>query len=153
MRVRVRVQWAISLHILTEWYFFFKLFVILRSHRVGQFLMRPCQLIVAVCVDERSLQKRLFEVTGCRDHGPGNRHSKGNSRALYLEHYFTPVKIAHDSNLLCRRKWHPVYFRTGRRALNSYKFSGSLPALWEQKKKDEKARETIYITLLKCVMR
>ena len=115
--------------------------------------MRPCQLIVAVSVDERSLQKRLFEVTGCRDHGPGNRHSKGNARALYLEHYFTPVKIAHDSNLLCRRKWHPVYFRTGRRALNSYKFTESLPALWEQKKKDEKARETIYITLSKCVMR
>lgn len=63
--------------------------------------MRPCQLIVAVSVDERSLQKRLFEVTGCRDHGPGSRHSKGNARALYLEHYFTPVKIAHDSNLLC----------------------------------------------------
>ena len=115
--------------------------------------MRPCQLIVAVSVDERSLQKRLFEVTGCRDHGPGNRHSKGNARALYLEHYFTPVKIARDSNLLCRRKWHPVYFRTGRRAPNSYKFTGSLPALWEQKKKDEKARETIYITLSKCVMR
>ena len=115
--------------------------------------MRPCQLIVAVSVDERSLQKRLFEVTGCRDHGPGNRHSKGNARALYLEHYFTPVKIAHDSNLLCRRKWHTVYFRTGQRALNSYKFTGSLPALWEQKKKDEKARETIYITLSKCVMR
>ena len=46
--------------------------------------MRPCQLIVAVSVDERSLQKRLFEVTGCRDHGPGNKHSKGNARALFI---------------------------------------------------------------------
>lgn len=92
--------------------------------------LRPCQLIVAVRVDEGSLQKRLFEVTGCREHGPGNRRSKGNARALYLEHHFTPMKIAHDSYFLCRRKCYPVYLRTGRRALISNKCTPNLPARW-----------------------
>ena len=44
--------------------------------------LRPFQLIVAFRVDEGSLQKRLFEVTGCRENSPGNRHSKGNAKAL-----------------------------------------------------------------------
>ena len=106
----------------------FRYFTFPPSWRV--FFLRPCQLIVAVRVDEGSLQKRLFEVTGCREHGPGNRHSKGNARALYLEHHFTPMKIAHDNYFLCRRNCYPVYFRTGRRALISNKCTPNLPARW-----------------------
>ena len=56
-------------------------------------LLRTRQITVAVSVDDRSLQERLFEFTGCW--GRPVIDIPQEMLELYLEHHFTPVKIAH----------------------------------------------------------
>ena len=72
---------------------FLSFFVILQCDRVGKFLLRTRQITVAVSVDDRSLQERLFEFTGCW--GRPVIDIPQEMLELYLEHHFTPVKIAH----------------------------------------------------------
>ena len=55
-------------------------------------LLRARQITVAVSVDDRSLQKRLFEFTGCW--GRPVIDVPQEMLELYLEHHFTPVQIA-----------------------------------------------------------
>ena len=55
-------------------------------------LLRTRQITVAVSVDDRSLQKRFFEFTGCW--GRPVIDIPQEMLELYLEHHFTPVQIA-----------------------------------------------------------
>ena len=55
-------------------------------------LLRTRQITVAVSVDDRSLQKRFFEFTGCW--GRPVMDIPQEMLELYLEHHFTPVQIA-----------------------------------------------------------
>jgi len=73
-------------------------------------LLRACQTIVAVGFDEKSLQRRLFEFTGCR--GRPTIDIPKEKLELYLKHHFTPVKIA---QLFC------VSTKTIRRRLNEFR--------------------------------
>jgi len=70
---------------------------------------------------------------------------------LYLEHHFTPAKIAHDNYFLCRRERHPVYFRMGRRALISNKFTRNLPTRWEQQQQQKKKRKSSWKNIYQSV--
>ena len=72
-------------------------------------LLRACQMIVAVGVDENSLQRRLFKFTGCR--GRPTIDIPKEILELYLKHHFTPVQIA---QLFC------VSTKTIRRRLNEF---------------------------------
>ena len=55
-------------------------------------LLRTRQITVAVSVDDRSLQKRFFEFTGCW--GRPVMDIPQEMLELYLEHHVTPVQIA-----------------------------------------------------------
>ena len=66
-------------------------------------------MIVAVGVDEKSLQRRLFKFTGCR--GRPIIDIPKEILELYFKHHFTPVQIA---QLFC------VSTKTIRRRLNEF---------------------------------